>query len=289
MENQRQFKGGLLPTPRDSRDFKIKKLFGAVDTSKFPSNYMVGKPIKIKDQGDTDFCAAFATCAVSELQEGLELNPLWQFAKIKQLEGDWEGWGADLRMACKSAVKMGSLPETLAPFHLGERSRDYLANWTNWDSNLDLSALYHCKKTYWRVEDGFEGFRTALYLNKAAILTGVIWCNEWTYAEGGVIDKAGTKTEGHALAAIGWRTIGSKLFLVVQNSYSDEVGDKGLYYFSKELVNKLFVYGGFAFVDLSPEEAKQVAWSAQTKIIEKIKSILMSISDAFKQLFNQKL
>jgi len=284
MENQEQFRGGLLPTPPDNRDFQFRKLFGAINTSLFPDNFIVRNPIKIKNQGDTDFCTAFALTAVSEIQEEIELDPLWQFAKIKQLEGNWETWGADLRMACKSAVKFGSLPEGLSPYHLDDKNRDFLANWANWDSELDLPAQYHEKKTYWSVDNGFEGFRMALYLNKTAILTGVLWCNEWTYSEGGIINKKGTPTEGHSLAVIGWKTINNALYLVVQNSYGDDVGDKGLYYFHRDLVDKMFIFGGFAFVDLSPEEAKKLAWSLRIKIMEKIKNILTKISIALNEL-----
>ncbi len=109
---------GLKRLPRDKRDFQYSKVFGTIE--ELPTeDFLVGDPLEIKDQFDTDMCTAFAACAVSELQEGIKLSPEFQFAKIKELEGQWDTWGADLRQVCRSLVKKGSLRKEDCPFELG--------------------------------------------------------------------------------------------------------------------------------------------------------------------------
>src|SRR3990167_6720197 len=105
-----QFRAGLRKLPRDSRDFNLGAIQETIDLSTIPQEFIVGEPIQ-KDQFDTDFCTGFAVTSASELQEGVELSAEWQFAKTKQIAGDWKSWGANLRDACKSAVEFGSIKE----------------------------------------------------------------------------------------------------------------------------------------------------------------------------------
>src|SRR3990167_5751264 len=108
--------GGLLPTPKDKRDFSFGGIFGLPNLKDIPdTSWVVSEPLEIKDQGESDMCTAYALTAVSEDQEGVLLDPLYQFAKIKQIMGEYESWGADLRSACKSATQFGSLEVSEVP------------------------------------------------------------------------------------------------------------------------------------------------------------------------------
>src|SRR3990167_3980865 len=104
-DNVKQF-SGLNPLLPDERDFSVGSIFGTFDLPP-DVDFTVSRPLRIKQQGDSDECAAYALCGVAEDTEGVELNPDYTFAKTKQLMGEFESWGADLRMAFKSAVKFG--------------------------------------------------------------------------------------------------------------------------------------------------------------------------------------
>src|ERR1051325_1982127 len=109
---------GLLPLPKDKRDLRLGRVLGYAKLTEVPeTDFMVSQPLEIKDQGDTDMCSAYASCAASEDQEGVILEPAYTFAKTKQIIGEWRGFGANMRDALKSHTKFGALEKSKSPFH----------------------------------------------------------------------------------------------------------------------------------------------------------------------------
>lgn len=260
--------GGLLPTPKDGRDFSLGGVFGVIDIKTVPnSDFMVATPLEIKDQRDLDFCTGYSLAAVSEDQEGVALDPAFVFAMIKRERGEWQSWGADLRSGCKVATKVGFIAKGDNPEDYSGKSRNFLANWNNWNNLDDLLkiATKHVKQSYFKVDgsyDTFDNFRAALWQHRAekrSIYTGCVWRSNWTYAKGGIIPKtAGTASVGHAFKICGQKNINGELHLVVQNSYGTDVGDGGLFYFPRSVVNRDFNFGGYIFKDMPTEIAKDL-------------------------------
>ena len=267
---------GLNPTPPDSRDFSFGAVFGAVPLADLPQgDFFVSVPLAIKDQGDSDKCSAYALTAVSEDQEEIELSPDYQFAKTKQIMGEWESWGADLRSACKSAVDFGSITQ----FLFEETTRDldpslppdmdlaiWLRNWKNWPAVLDKTAEKHKKKSYFKIDgpyDIFDNFRSALWQNRAeerSILTGCVWRPSWVNAPKGVIPNDPEQGGfGHAFKIYGQKVIDGTLYLAAQLSNGTQIGDGGKFYFSRETVNREFTFGGYTFKDMPAETAKELS------------------------------
>ena len=160
-------------------------------------------------------------------------------------------------------------------------SRDEIANWENWPEELDEKAVKHAKESYFKInthKDAFDAFRATLYANKSdkrSILTGVLWRNGWINAKGGIIDHTFSPAMyGHAIKISGQKTIDGKLYLVGVLSNGTEIGDNGLFYFSREVVNNDFTFGAYCFIDMDPKEAKKVAWSFWRKLLETIKKII---------------
>jgi len=270
MQNDFSNLGGLRPTPKDKRDFKFSGIFGLMDIKEVPEkSFIVAEPLEIKNQGASDLCTAYALAVISEAQEKVKLNPQYTFAKTKQLEGEWQSWGADLRTALKSGVEYGFLPETFLADDLRAKlqDRDFIANWENWGAYMDTKAYPHRKKAYFSVDGPyslFDNLRATLWQNreeKRLIFTGATWQDNWTYAK--EIDFIGRPLFGHAFVIIGQevtlRVDGSKrTWIIVQNSGGPEVGDKGLHYFSSGIVNKEFSFGSYTYRDLDPEVIKRL-------------------------------
>jgi hypothetical protein len=288
MKTKKQIKiGGLKPLPKDERDFRLGVLFPKPII--VPDiDFSVGEQLEIKDQLDSDMCTAFAVTAASELQEGVTLSPEFQFAKIKELEGSINQWGANLRTALKSATKFGSLEKVKAPFNLKYKDRDFLANWLNWPKVLDEEAKTHIKESYFEADTGkdmFDSIRSALWINREkyrAVITGANWRQSWTWAEDAVIP---TEYEpngfGHAFIITGQKMINGLPHLVAQLSNGTDIGDRGLFYFGREVVNREFNFGAFCFVDLSKGEAKilnnwglSINWRLLAKIVAGVKEFL---------------
>jgi len=268
---------GLNETPKDLRDFKAEKTFGSIGINSVPKiDFKVAEPLEIKEQYNSDFCTAFATTAVSEDQECVKLAPEWFFAQEKKLTGDYKSWGCDLRVACKTAVNTGFLEEQDQKYNLLNEDRNFLANWENWNIDTLDKAYIHRKKSYFSIDglgkDMFESMRIALWQhldNKCSILTGVIWQKEWTYSENGIIQKEeGTKLEGHAIKIFGQKIIDGEIYLMAQLSNGIEIGDKGIFYFPKEVINSCFTFGAYCFIDIDPNEVKKNNWDWKQKLLD---------------------
>ncbi len=246
------------------------------------------KPLEIKDQGSSDMCVSYAVSSSSEKQEGVTLEPAYLFAKTKQLMGDWQSWGADPVKALKASMKYGALEKSVSPYSLEKNGRNFVANWNNWDTKLDGMAQAHHKKSYFKLDAGSDMFSSiviGLYDNRQINTTavcGVYWQPEWTYAEGGIIKSYGSnKSLPHAIEAIGQKIIDGVPYLIVQNSWGEGVGDKGLYYFPQAVVNEfLFAY---AMIDASPEDVRKVTWGFLDYLADWLKSLLKTLQDKPKQ------
>lgn len=259
-------KNSLRELPKDKRDFALGAIFPQVDLKEVPNkDFIVSEPLVIKNQGETDFCSGYAVTSVSEDQEGVELIPEYQFLKTKELSGDPEEWGADLRIACKSAVKFGSLSVNNDIFKFDKTlSRSQILKQSQWPEHVDRVALYHKKETFFSVDgkyDIFDNIRVALWQHKkgkSSIATGALWRSEWLEAPGGVIpEKYGKNGFGHAFKIFGQKIIEGHLYLMAQLSQGDMVGDGGIFYISRSVANKeIGKYGIFMFKDISREDAE---------------------------------
>lgn len=266
------FVQGLRPLKRDPRDFKHSVVFGAAPVTVPNISFLVAPVEPILDQSNLDFCTGFATASINGSIQGQDFDPNYQFAKTKQVMGEYKTWGADLRSACKGLVKFGSLIASKSPYFYNpsdknSKTRDFLANWTNWPESLDILAGEFKCGSFFEVDgpgDHFDNARAVLYKNreeKSGILFGVMWRPEWTFAPGGVIPEATYSKpagEGHALRAYGQEIINGVPYIVVPNSWGKNRGNNGVYYFPRSVINKeIKTFGAFALKDMDAETAKR--------------------------------
>ena len=281
VEKIKKISGGLLKTPADKRDFSYTKVFGAIPLAELPEeDFMVAEAIKVENQKESDFCTAYGSSSVSEDQEDIDLDPLYTFAKTKQIMGDWKGWGADLRTAMKAGVKFGFLEKKDSLYTIDDE-RDKISNWNNWPVELDEKAAPYRKHSYFKVDgpyNTFDSFRAFLWANRAkkqSILTGVMWRSEWIEAKNGIIPNfPSVPMFGHAFKICGQKTIEHELYLVAVLSNGEEIGDKGIFYFNRLVANRDFTYGGYVFNDMMAAEAKKKSWNWYQKILGIIQSFL---------------
>lgn len=265
MAKKPTIKEGLNPTPQDNRDLLVGSIFKSINIEDVPNDdFIVAKPLRIKDQGDSDLCSAFTVTSVSEDQEGIELSPEYQFAKTKDLMGEWTEWGADLRMACKSVTKKGSIPDSKSPYKLLVKTRDFIANWTNWDRSLDEIALKHSKDSYMRITgryDHFDNIRAWMWQfrdERRSVATGAMWKMEWLDGNNGIVPKGEFQGGfGHAFKIFGQKNIDGELHLVAQLSNGKNIGDNGIFYLPREVINEnVERFGAYMFKDISPEKLR---------------------------------
>lgn len=266
-------KYGLLPTPPDPRDFSLGGVFGVPLLSDLPFEYEVSSQRFIKDQKGTDMCTGYASSAVSEDQEGVELTPFFTFAMTRKIMNvDASEYGADLRSACKAMCQYGALEvremfptfsdmvlTTLAesPF---QKTREFFADWKNVPLAAVTKASKHKKRSYFAVDgpyDTFDNMRAALWAlrdEKRSIFTGINWRPSWDKSLEGVVREydASEKSYGHAIKIFGWQGT----FLKAQLSNGEDIGKKGVFLLSRELVNAECGFGAFTFADMPREEVE---------------------------------
>jgi hypothetical protein len=252
----------LKKLPTDNRDFRLGEVFTLPKLSDIPNtDWSFDTSLEIKSQQD-DMCTANGAASVAEDHENVILDPGYSFAKMKQLLGEWESYGGDLRTMCKTATKFGFLAKAKSPFP--DRPRNFLANWQNWPAVYDHYAEEHKQQRYFAIEgpyDLFDNIRASLWLfrhKKHSVLAGSYWYYEWNNPAGGVIPKnyrRETNTAHAFKVRIAQKVINGEPYLAMQQSYGPGIGDHGTLYFPREVVNREWKdYGAFMFVDVDSAE-----------------------------------
>lgn len=258
MAKQRILGFGLRPTPEDERDFALGNVVRLPDPKTLPSNFVL-EPLSTKDQKDSDFCTAFATCYMSEIQEGTELAPEWTFAVSKVLSNNPENWGQDIRYALKAHVKYGALRKTDSPFTLESSPESTLRYIENWPEDLFQKAVSFRKRSFFKISgqhDHFDNIRGTIYYFRKSKRAAGLGVN-WSWPLDNPIIREKNNGIGHMVTAIGWKEINQEPYLIIHNSYGRDVGENGNFYFSRSVINYFVdLYGAYCFVDLAPEEAK---------------------------------
>lgn len=249
--------GGLVQTPVDRRDFHVGALFKLPTVEELPSEFTL-QVLSIKNQdkeGDDDACSAYMADGMSELQEGIELWPKWGFAASKQISGGNDDWGQDLRTAFKRLTTYGSVPKNLAVKVKKPRYLD------SYPAELINTARKYKKQSYLKVSptngmDAFDTIRATIWRfreEKRAVGFGVDWGWSPTAKIINTIKTGG----GHALYTPGWKQIDDQPHLISPNSYGTGVGDNGVHYFSREVINHYYgKYGAYMVADMPREEVE---------------------------------
>jgi hypothetical protein len=258
-------------------------MFGKANLFEVPNEFTIAEPLKIKHQFSSDLCTAFASSSVSEDQEGVELSPEYIFAKTKQIMGSYKGYGADPISTCKAHVKKGAIEQLESPITLGGTDRNTVADW-KWTYPLDSLAVKHRKGAFFEV-DGydslFDSVRGTMWQNreeKRTVFAGVYWQPEWSRSNGMCEHYGQDRNSPHAIKVFGSKVIDGKVYLKVQNSYGESVGDKGIFYFSKEVADNLVF--AYTFRDLNPEDIKELQWN----ILQIAYDVLVRIMRQFQKL-----
>ena len=135
--------------------------------------------------------------------------------------------------------------------------------------------------------DYFDCIKSALWRFKdehRAVQIGVIWENSWTYQT--YINKSNKedKTGGHALAVIGWK---DKDYLIIQNSIGKEIGENGIQYIHRDIINANKQFGALMFADmptdLTREEILKKSKYYRSNLWQKI---ILLLADYLKDIFS---
>lgn len=261
-------KGGLLPLIPDKRDIPLGALIKLPDLDTLSKSLSLGE-LSIDNQAEMqedDFCSAYSSDGISELQEGVKLFHAFSFAAGKSLSGDPEEFGQNMRTAMKAHQKIGAVAIQDAPreaFNLTPHQRRFLENYP---PEMKELAKKHKKQTYAAITgpyDYYDDIRATMYYflekgEKRAISIGVNFGWPIEQYELTEIPQDGT---GHMMYLNGYNESG----IICVNSYGHGAGREGKHLLSRNVINYFIKkYGCYMFVDMPTEEARD-RWAYTTQ------------------------
>lgn len=263
---------GLKPLKRKSlkelfqgkTDYSHHKTFGATPVDQLPDEYLLVSTIL--DQGTTNECTAFASCAIQESQHGIQFDPQWFFEQEGVVNGSVSPDGYDMRVTMDTGVKIGFKP-------LAGGSPEYYKE----------GGYYSLIPGFFSSVDLFDSIRQAMWQakdEKKCANLGVLWMNDWIPTT--IIDSNTPRTSPlslHAIKCAGWTTRSGIPYLVIQNSWGAGRGEGGLYLFSRDQINKWFREG--AYIWRTPQE--QVDIQRENAILVLLRQVLILISNLISQ------
>jgi hypothetical protein len=231
--------------------------------------------MKIKDQGTTSYCTAYASTSASEYQEGIELSEEYTTAKEGEIQGTPIFNGTDPRTALTSGVKYGYLPKEQSPMNFFRDGWEQPAFWMNYPAVLDGQAITHRKDSYYSVTKTYQGIKEALFQakneNGVVIICGR-WFAEWNNPIGGIVPTpASPNITLHAYIAYDWVMCADGVErLKCQLSQGASFGDGGVLYLSPACITATFGNawagtGAFIFRDDTGQtnQAEEIAFYRQ--------------------------
>lgn len=237
---------GLLPTPKDERDFgtSIFNWFGYT-----PQHIRhIIETLSIRNQGSLNTCQWNATTVQKEPDEEMKLNTRLLVCKGNKL-GLVSGDGfSNLRSGQKVLHDWGIPAKDVLP-EIANAWKDYIS------PNPDLyqdRASQHKIGSYWSVSSRNDVLK--LLDDNRIVVTGIMW---WTgFNQGGgfkdpwiIYQHVGYKVGGHAFVIIGYdmNYHGRKVW-ICQNSYGSSWGDGGKFYIDMDYMDDEN-YGYFTNID----------------------------------------
>ena len=229
---------------KNGKNFSYHKTFGVSPADQIPDEYLLLSPIL--DQGPEPKCTGFSSVAIREAQEGIPFDPHFFYAKEGEVNGKISNSGYDIKTMMKTGCNGGFVPH-----------------------GQPISTPQYNQARYFEIQktsDVFDGIRSAMWKGrdeKMCASIGIDWKRSWIYdpipKDNSLKDYLGY----HAFKGAGWTrkkinwnpktgefiSFGDwinpqtkEVHLVKQGSWGEGVGDKGLFYFSRAMVNKFWDY-----------------------------------------------
>ena len=203
--------GGAIKSPIDRRDVLMSEIYP------LPVRIAPELPppfdLDILDQNGFPHCVGYAGAGLKqekELRERISkvFDGDWIYKKCKKIDGIPNMAGTFFRAGLRVLQKQGAKP----------------------NNEPESEAIKYRIGGYAKVDDlSFEGLKKAIYVN-GILLAGFIGSNTGWQSAYIKPPKAGEKTWGHAIILIGY----NKDYIIGQNSWSKNWGDKGLFYVPKD-------------------------------------------------------
>jgi hypothetical protein len=296
--DRRQY--GSRPWLWDPREkgFSHKKYFGAANITLLPPDGLHRARRPVENQLSTLRCGPTQAVVGNAYIRRVRFSPEYQTVKISlQQNRPVDDYGSEPKAVMNSLRDDGSLYIDMSPVALAKDGQQESVNPKRFSKELDEKAQLNRIIAYLGVDDQYDYFddiRWALYrAYKAGTDTGPVvhafspWYEEWTVARKGVVAPVYSNMAGwHAYLFIDWCLIDGIPYLIAQNSYGENVGDRGFFYFPREVVNREFAKWGSALkIPTGALTEEQIATAKRLDIYGTIQRAILAAWRALSEKF----
>ncbi len=278
---------GLREKHHDGTEYPVGGIMQFDPVSKLPETFRLDVPNEWIRTQLYDTCASEAFGNLLSVLNGAKIDALymWLIARLNNGYANTD-WGVDLKSIAMSGVKVGAPLFEDSQYH-SDGDRDVFTAVENWDlKTMQRRAIVNKFGTAVEVttmygEDFFNSIKMVLYKLKTPIAIGVRW--NWDSGKP-EIDTQSDTGFGHAMLVTGW----TKDRLIVLNSWGQGVGDKGYFYFSRDVINHdIAIFGAWTGIDEKPEKIKWMLENGifmedRNWIINIIKALIVAIKGRLK-------
>lgn len=255
----------LKPRKASSKDYSFhrsnktllkSRTLGAVQ---FPEQLIFASPILSQDQEN---CTAFSSVATraNEIANG-NFDPEQFWNDELSFAGVTTSQGFDIEVPAATGKLKGFSPVGNPTLRQDSPSAYF---WVHASNGLDL----------------FDSCRAAMLSQNRPLQGGVVWMNDWTNAQGGIINTNGTSVAGgHCIKIAGWKAINGTTYMILQNSWGPTFGDLGFFYISRAIFNGSFNTFGIYYWSDDPNQ--------NIKTLGSIQALYQNVITLIKSFFNR--
>lgn len=221
-----EYKFGALPSPFDTRDYKLKKKVARSNI--FPEEFELPM-VRVKNQGQISSCVAHSISEVIEYFNAVQTGELEEMStgyiygnrrnSLHKLEGMYT------RQALANAVKYGDVKKSL--FHWNIEVPDAIELFEEHFDELQPAGLPYAITSYYRVKT-IDEIKTAL-MNHGPVVMAITWYNDMKVRrDNGIMESSFLKSfrgSGHCMVIYGWNKDGWKVW----NSWGKSWGINGTF------------------------------------------------------------
>ena len=214
-----------------------------------PKEYRIAGDSWTLNQGQTSSCTAHGLVHSFATITGKKLSPRYSFSKIKTdsaYNSSQLGWGAYTVDNMKLLQKDGICDYDLAPNEKTQNDDTYIN--LNITDEMKQSAYKNRGGVYVSVSpqsgsqlDRFDRMKEYLIIEKRPFLLGMIWHPEYNRKDNptGIIPLKPTQSQGsgHIVSCVGYARYNNHEYLICENSFGADWGQKGEVWLPKGFVS----------------------------------------------------
>lgn len=241
MEQMRGLSGGAIISEPCAFDYDYTIIAGnVINNTDYPATFRLWTS-GIKNQKNKNSCVAHACATLKETQEYYDTGDKHKFS-VGWIYGHrdrthYQGAGMIVREAFANLLTYGAVHESILPDNLEFKDIQTIIEER---LNVCLEAAKDYKiKSYAGIGPNemnrVNAIKSALYNEHSPVVANyIVYDSFYDIDDTAIMPKPNKKSDmnygGHAVALIGWTTIGNKEYWVIQNSWGEEFGDNGYFY-----------------------------------------------------------